>query len=91
MGGEERAREVKWVGVRERTDEKRADEETQMKGEVKMRAKNSEAPTGRRKRRAESRKWRGECRGRGGEELWSCSVSCHQTRASRGKREQNSK
>lgn len=53
MGGDERAREVKWVGVRERTDEKRADEEIQMKREVKIGAKNSEGQKVRRKWRAE--------------------------------------
>lgn len=40
MGGDERATEVKWVWVRERTDMKRAHEETGMKGGVDMRAKN---------------------------------------------------
>lgn len=36
MGGDERMREVKWVGVRERTNKERADGEMKMKGEVKI-------------------------------------------------------
>lgn len=34
MGGDERAREVKWLEVRERTDKKRADEDMKIKGYV---------------------------------------------------------
>lgn len=51
MGGDERATEVKWVWVRERTDKKRAHEETGMKGGVDMRAKNIERQKVRRKRK----------------------------------------
>lgn len=60
------ARELKCAEVRERLDERRANEDRKIKGEVKMRAKNKQ---GERESSAESKK---VCVG---ERLWSCSES----------------
>lgn len=61
------ARELKCAEVRERLDERRANEDRKIKGEVKMRAKNKQ---GERESSAESKN---VCVGEG---LWSCSESC---------------
>lgn len=83
-------REVKWIEVRERTNEKRADEDTKIKGYVQVREKNRKRGSGEKKETGKSRNWRAKCKGeetRNKEEkLQSCSVSsCYQTRASKRK------
>lgn len=76
--------ESEGLGVRGRTDEKGADEETEMKEEAKARAENCDGWKVRRKRKekmeieGKSKKWREECVGKQGEvalELWCFLLS----------------